>query len=1013
MKNSLILFAFSFLSSLASPAQYLGVSNLQGLPPMVRYSSKDFNKASSSIWAAMQSDNGMIYAASNTGLIEFDGEQWRFVESIVFQDFRKNAEGRIYTGGYNEIGYLNRNEKGNTEFVSLTDQIPDSTFVTLIRDVQIIDHLVYFISHEYVFEYNEKTEEVRAFGMEARLYPSFVYQDELIINVSGVGLHVYQDDSLILMQHGAYWADKHIADFVVGDTGELITLSSKTGAHAYTPTGGFQIELFDHSYLRDNVLFDAERLTNGNYALSFLTGGFVIADSDMQPLIILDQKAGSNNQVHDVFEDNQGDLWISTNNGLVYLNLSSPISHIGKGQGLDGVVVYDTKKHKDEWYVTGYSGTFYRKDQGKGDLFNAEDRFFTKIDNSEIGGTRLLETGGALFSLHTRKKGEIVDHKFIPLLENPNTYHAMGTVDEKNQVILTSRVTGNELEVFSVKAGRWKHESSIVNESLPRVLSGAMVFEDKLRFYYDLSADFKLARFRLAESLQEVVEVEILNGELGLPDVIWQVFEMEGSLFIGGSDGLYRYDSDQDLFSKDSRFGEFFDDKGLFFLTKEDDTSYWYQTASLDLGHLTILPDGTMINDQEIFAALSPGSITDNLEMLAPNKLGIGSLDGLYVVDGTKKEDHTFHYQPIIREVNIALQDSIIASNIEHQIGREEILEIPYEFNSLNFKYAVPYFKGVSELLYMTKLEGFDDDWSQWEESDARRYTNIPEGTYEFSVRAKNVFGHESGVTSYRFKIGPPWYLTAGAFVLYVLLLILVIYLIVYWNSRRLRKENLKLEGIIDERTSEIRDQKETIEKALVERESLLKEIHHRVKNNLQIIASLLYLQSGKFEDEDFKKVLEEGQGRVRSMALIHQKLYENDDLKSIPFGEYLQELVGEIRASFGMKNVQLNIEADNVFFDVDTAVPLGLIVNEIATNAFKYAFDEKGTGSFSIFLSKENGTYILNIKDDGKGLPSEIDIRKTKSLGLRLVRMLSQQLEGEFNFETHNGTSFKLEFAA
>lgn len=212
---------------------------------------------------------------------------------------------------------------------------------------------------------------------------------------------------------------------------------------------------------------------------------------------------------------------------------------------------------------------------------------------------------------------------------------------------------------------------------------------------------------------------------------------------------------------------------------------------------------------------------------------------------------------------------------------------------------------------------------------------------------------------------------------------------------------------------AEITAQKQTVSAALVERESLLKEIHHRVKNNLQIIASLLYLQSGKFENEDFKKVLEEGQGRVRSMALIHQKLYENDDLKSIPFDEYLMELVSEIRASFGMPKVSLNIEAENIYFDVDTAVPIGLIVNELATNAFKYAFGKEDHGSFSISLTQNDKGYVLNVNDNGKGLPDEVDIKKTKSLGLRLVRMLSQQLEGSFEFEGNNGTNFSLKFAA
>ena len=201
----------------------------------------------------------------------------------------------------------------------------------------------------------------------------------------------------------------------------------------------------------------------------------------------------------------------------------------------------------------------------------------------------------------------------------------------------------------------------------------------------------------------------------------------------------------------------------------------------------------------------------------------------------------------------------------------------------------------------------------------------------------------------------------------------------------------------------------------MVEKESLLKEIHHRVKNNLQIIANLLYLQSGKFEDENIKNVLEEGQGRVRSMALIHQKLYENEDLKSIPFGEYVLELVNEIKTSFGDQaaHVNIKVDAEETFFDVDSAVPLGLIINELTTNAFKYAFDGKNEGQFSVFLTKSESEYELHISDNGKGIPDEIDIRKTRSLGLRLVRILSEQLEGVYEFESKDGLSFKLKFVA
>lgn len=235
---------------------------------------------------------------------------------------------------------------------------------------------------------------------------------------------------------------------------------------------------------------------------------------------------------------------------------------------------------------------------------------------------------------------------------------------------------------------------------------------------------------------------------------------------------------------------------------------------------------------------------------------------------------------------------------------------------------------------------------------------------------------------------------------------VLVLIVILIYRNNRLKTRT----------SQEISAKNDQLGKALDERESLLKEIHHRVKNNLQVIASLLYLQSDKTDDVSVKKLLEEGQGRVRSMALIHQKLYENEDLKHISFEEYLSELVGEIKKTFGAaaEGVELLIDAKNIQFDVDTAVPLGLIINELSTNAFKYAYTKKMGGAlFSVKLEQNDGQYDMTVSDNGSGIPDEaLNNTRSSSLGLRLTRMLSDQLEGDYEFDNSQGTSFKLKFA-
>jgi len=192
----------------------------------------------------------------------------------------------------------------------------------------------------------------------------------------------------------------------------------------------------------------------------------------------------------------------------------------------------------------------------------------------------------------------------------------------------------------------------------------------------------------------------------------------------------------------------------------------------------------------------------------------------------------------------------------------------------------------------------------------------------------------------------------------------------------------------------------------------LVKEVHHRVKNNFQIVASLLELQTKDIEDEKALSLANEGKQRVKSMALIHQKLYQNDS-GLINFEEYTQLLVKELTALYASdKNVITTVNAQNTMLDVDTAIPLGLIINELITNAYKYAFQENKENKLNILIQKSQGNmYKLTVNDNGSGLDNSVDLRKIKSLGLRLVRRLTKQLHGTLTQINNNGAHFEIVF--
>jgi PAS domain S-box-containing protein len=190
-------------------------------------------------------------------------------------------------------------------------------------------------------------------------------------------------------------------------------------------------------------------------------------------------------------------------------------------------------------------------------------------------------------------------------------------------------------------------------------------------------------------------------------------------------------------------------------------------------------------------------------------------------------------------------------------------------------------------------------------------------------------------------------------------------------------------------------------------KEIMLKEIHHRVKNNMQIISSLLSLQFRYITDEKYTEMIKESQNRIRSMALIHENLYKSGDLQNINFREYITEIVQQLSRSYGGQDIALTIKVDDVHVDIDTAVPLGLIINELVSNALKYAFPDN-KGEITVILRAGDSIIELIVEDDGVGIPSTVDVRTTKTLGLQLVfSLVENQLNGDINLERKKGTEF------
>jgi len=333
--------------------------------------------------------------------------------------------------------------------------------------------------------------------------------------------------------------------------------------------------------------------------------------------------------------------------------------------------------------------------------------------------------------------------------------------------------------------------------------------------------------------------------------------------------------------------------------------------------------------------------------------------------------------------------------NYKNIMSEKDIINLTHKDNYISFEFAALDYYSPEHNKYAYKLEGLDTDWIY---SDTRRftsYTNLDGGNYFFKVKGTNNDGlwNETGVTI-PIYVKPPFRKTAWFIFLCGLSLLTIVYGVfkIRLNQVRLKTKNKYLKKQNEEKIA------------------LLKEVHHRMKNNLQMVNSLLKFQSREIEDKKIISMFKDAQNRVLSMSLLHEKMYNSKDLQHINIEEHLSLLINDLVKSYAIgKKINLNIKIENVDFEIQTLVPLGLIINEMITNSLKYAFKDRNKGTISVHLKPlDTKLYELIIGDDGEGYSPE---KKSEGLGTKLIQIFAKQLNGAITKLEQSGTFYKLVF--
>jgi two-component sensor histidine kinase/ligand-binding sensor domain-containing protein len=357
---------------------------------------------------------------------------------------------------------------------------------------------------------------------------------------------------------------------------------------------------------------------------------------------------------------------------------------------------------------------------------------------------------------------------------------------------------------------------------------------------------------------------------------------------------------------------------------------------------------------------------------------------------------------------------------LENSILETKTIELKYSENFFEIGIAALHLWAPQKNQYQYLMEGLDDNWHNIGSRNFVSFAQLRPGKYSFKVKGTNNDGiWNAEAATLQINIIPPiwqrdWFRLLGYLLLFTFIFSLHRMRFGYVKRKNLQLQewNAKLEKQIIKRQKA----EKKIAASLAEKEILLKEIHHRVKNNLQVVSSLLYLQSRNYQQSEILDIFLGSQNRIRAISLVHEALYQTTNFTKINFSRYLRDLLIHLNRIFKIDPSKINIklDVDNVALDIDAAMSCGLIINELVSNALKHAFPKNKEGEIAItFHQSKKDNFELSVKDTGIGLPERSVLDNKKSLGLRLVETLVKQLSGNLSIERTNGTWYVINFKA
>jgi two-component sensor histidine kinase/ligand-binding sensor domain-containing protein len=704
----------------------------------------------------------------------------------------------------------------------------------------------------------------------------------------------------------------------------------------------------------------------------------------------------SNNFVLDIFEDSKKNTWIATDGGgvnLKHAGLDSFIHYKKQQNGLSGnyVLVVREMMGGDIWMGTWGDGI---------SIYNPQTKTFKYLKH-DPGNNNSISSDYIYSIVQTRDKKIWIGSSGVDCYDEATKKFEHYKHDDKDSNSISSNLILSLLE--DTKGNLW-----------------IGTYDNGLNFF---DRNKKIFTHYLHSTNANSISSSTI------PDILE---DSKGNLWISTFHGLDKFDM------RKKRITTYTSDDGLpantIYATEEDkDGNIWISTNNgLSVYNISTAKFRNYTTDD----GLQGDEFKPHSALRASNdNLYFGGINGFNVFNPEKIKRPT-EFSPVVitsfqifnKPVPIAKNEDAKSSLIQ-DISETKAVTLSYNQTVISFEFAALDFNATPEKKkYAYILQGFDNDWNYVGSRNSAYYTNLSPGHYDFKIKYQNSFGEWSPIYSkLKVTVVPPFWLTWWFKTLIGIVLAGAAYAFFKIRLHSIKSQKIALEKQVSKKTKEVLHQKEileiqqqdinkknkSLEGLLKEKDWLLREVHHRVKNDLQIIISLLNTQSSYLKDEAALSAILESKQRIYSISLIHEKLYRPENVAYVNMHSYISELISYLNDSFNASPaISVQAAVEPVVMDVAQALPVGLILNEAITNSMKYAFPNNESGLIYVSLSRlSSGNVLLKVNDNGVGFLSPPDGETNSSLGFSLIKGLSEQLDAKLDIKHEKGVFISLEF--